>query len=74
VQKAVEIGAIVNIKKGQFLAPWDMKYVLDKAVDAGSKDILLTERGVSFGYNNLVSDMRAIPIMREWGYPVIFDP
>ena len=73
VQKAVEIGAIVNIKKGQFLAPWDMKYVLDKAVDAGSEDILLTERGVSFGYNNLVSDMRAIPIMREWGYPVVFD-
>jgi 2-dehydro-3-deoxyphosphooctonate aldolase (KDO 8-P synthase) len=64
---------VVNIKKGQFMAPWDMENVLDKAVSTGNSRIILTERGVSFGYNNLVSDMRSLPIMRKLGYPVIFD-
>ena len=64
---------VINIKKGQFLAPWDMKNVIEKAESAGNHRILLTERGASFGYNNLVSDFRAIPIMRRLGYPVIFD-
>ena len=63
----------VNIKKGQFLSPWDMKNVADKIASTGNKNILLTERGTSFGYNNLVSDMRSLPIMKETGYPVIFD-
>ncbi len=70
---AAETGAVVNVKKGQFMAPWDMKNVVDKLVLAGNKNIILTERGASFGYNNLVSDMRAIPIMQEFGYPVCFD-
>ena len=64
---------IVNIKKGQFLAPWDMKNVLDKILDVGNRQVLLTERGTSFGYNTLVSDMRAIPQMTNLGYPIIFD-
>ncbi len=64
---------IVNVKKGQFMAPWDMKNVYEKLVFFGAKDILLTERGVSFGYNTLVSDMRSLPIMAETGAPVIFD-
>jgi 2-dehydro-3-deoxyphosphooctonate aldolase (KDO 8-P synthase) len=63
----------VNIKKGQFLAPWDVAHVLEKAAAAGNANLLLTERGVSFGYNNLVVDFRAFPILREIGYPVIFD-
>jgi len=63
----------MNIKKGQFLAPWDMKNVAKKVSDAGNDNILLCERGVSFGYNTLVSDMRALPIMAETGYPVVFD-
>ncbi|MDP1991876.1 MAG: 3-deoxy-8-phosphooctulonate synthase [Syntrophales bacterium] len=63
----------VNIKKGQFLAPWDAVHVLEKAAAAGNDNLLLTERGVSFGYNNLVVDFRAFPILREIGYPVIFD-
>lgn len=63
----------VNIKKGQFLAPWDAAHVLEKAADSGNRNLLLTERGVSFGYNNLVVDFRAFPILREIGYPVIFD-
>jgi len=63
----------VNIKKGQFLAPWDMKEVIKKAESAGNKKILLTERGASFGYNTLVSDFRSLAIMRETGYPVVFD-
>jgi len=63
----------VNIKKGQFLAPWDAAHVLEKCVAAGNDNLLLTERGVSFGYNNLVVDFRAFPILREIGYPVIFD-
>ncbi len=63
----------VNIKKGQFLAPWDAVHVLEKSAAAGNDNLLLTERGVSFGYNNLVVDFRAFPILREIGYPVIFD-
>ena len=64
---------VVNVKKGQFLAPWDMKNVLDKILDNGNDQILLTERGTSFGYNTLVSDMRALPQMSSFGYPIIFD-
>jgi len=70
---AAETGAAVNIKKGQFLAPWDMKGPLDKARLAGCERVMLTERGASFGYNNLVSDLRALPIMRAFGAPVVFD-
>lgn len=64
---------VVNIKKGQFMAPWDMKQVIQKLELSGNKNILLTERGTSFGYNNLVSDFRSLAVMRETGYPVIFD-
>ncbi|MEL0076970.1 MAG: 3-deoxy-8-phosphooctulonate synthase [Alphaproteobacteria bacterium] len=70
---AAETGAVVNVKKGQFLAPWDMKHVAEKIADAGNSRIMLTERGTSFGYNTLVSDMRALPQMAAFGYPVIFD-
>jgi 2-dehydro-3-deoxyphosphooctonate aldolase (KDO 8-P synthase) len=70
---AAKTGRIVNVKKGQFLAPWDMKNVLEKIVDSGNSNVLLTERGASFGYNTLVSDMRSLPIMAETGAPVIFD-
>ncbi len=70
---AAQTGRIVNVKKGQFLAPWDMKNVLQKVVASGNPNVLLTERGASFGYNTLVSDMRALPIMAETGAPVIFD-
>lgn len=70
---AAETGRVVNVKKGQFLAPWDMKNVLAKIVESGNPNVLLTERGASFGYNTLVSDMRALPIMAETGAPVIFD-
>ena len=70
---AAKTNKIINIKKGQFLAPWDMKNVLKKVSDNGNNNILLTERGTSFGYNTLVSDMRSIPIMSEYGYPIIFD-
>jgi 2-dehydro-3-deoxyphosphooctonate aldolase (KDO 8-P synthase) len=63
----------MNIKKGQFLAPWDMKNVAKKVSDAGNENILLCERGASFGYNTLVSDMRALPILAQTGYPVVFD-
>jgi 2-dehydro-3-deoxyphosphooctonate aldolase (KDO 8-P synthase) len=74
IRAVVAAGKPVNIKKGQFLAPHDMKNVVDKAVEAGGRDrILVCERGVSFGYNNLVSDMRALAIMRETGCPVVFD-
>ncbi|MBK1709245.1 3-deoxy-8-phosphooctulonate synthase [Marichromatium gracile] len=66
-------GKPVNLKKGQFLAPWDMKHVVDKARDTGNQQIMVCERGVSFGYNNLVSDMRALAVMRETGCPVVFD-
>jgi 2-dehydro-3-deoxyphosphooctonate aldolase (KDO 8-P synthase) len=64
---------VVNIKKGQFLAPWDVENVVQKVLSAGNRNILITERGTSFGYNNLVSDMRSIPILRRMGYPVAFD-
>lgn len=70
---AGESGAVVNIKKGQFLAPWDMPNVAEKVASTGNKNILLTERGVSFGYNTLVADMRSLPIMARTGYPVIMD-
>ena len=70
---AGKTGAVVNIKKGQFLAPWDMPNVADKVASTGNDRILLTERGVSFGYNTLVADMRALPIMARTGYPVIMD-
>ena len=70
---AAQTGAVVNIKKGQFLAPWDMQHVAAKVSGAGNNRILLTERGTSFGYNTLVSDMRGLPTMASFGYPVIFD-
>jgi 2-dehydro-3-deoxyphosphooctonate aldolase (KDO 8-P synthase) len=70
---AAETGKVVNVKKGQFLAPWDMANVAAKIVESGNRNVLLTERGASFGYNTLVSDMRALPIMAETGCPVIFD-
>lgn len=66
-------GKVVNIKKGQFLAPWDIGNIVDKIRSADNDQILLTERGVSFGYNNLISDMRSLVVMRELGYPVVFD-
>ena len=70
---AAKTGKIINVKKGQFLAPWDMVNVTKKIEDSGNKNILVTERGASFGYNTLVSDMRSIPIMAKNGYPVVFD-
>jgi len=70
---AAATGKVVNIKKGQFLAPWDMVNVAAKVADSGNDNILLTERGASFGYNTLVSDMRSLPIMARTGYPVVFD-
>jgi len=66
-------GRVINVKKGQFLAPWDMRNVLDKILSTGNDQVVLTERGASFGYNNLVSDMRSLVVMRELGYPVMFD-
>jgi 2-dehydro-3-deoxyphosphooctonate aldolase (KDO 8-P synthase) len=73
VMEVAKSGRIVNIKKGQFLAPWDIKNAAEKAASTGNDKIIITERGVSFGYNNLVADMRALPIMRGFGYPVVFD-
>jgi 2-dehydro-3-deoxyphosphooctonate aldolase (KDO 8-P synthase) len=73
VAAAARTSAVVNLKKGQFLAPWDMKAVVAKANNFGNRRILVTERGFSFGYNNLVSDMRSLVIMRGFGYPVVFD-
>jgi len=73
VLAAAKTGKPVNIKKGQFLAPWDVKNIIDKFISSGNKNLFITERGVSFGYNNLVVDFRAFPIMRSFGYPVIFD-
>jgi 2-dehydro-3-deoxyphosphooctonate aldolase (KDO 8-P synthase) len=73
IDAAAKTGCAVNIKKGQFLAPWDMKAAVAKAEHAGTRRIVLTERGFSFGYNNLVSDMRSLVIMRRLGYPVVFD-
>lgn len=73
VYGAAKTGKVVNVKKGQFMAPEDMKNVLHKMEETGNSNLCLTERGFSFGYHNLVVDMRSFPIMREWGYPVIFD-
>jgi 2-dehydro-3-deoxyphosphooctonate aldolase (KDO 8-P synthase) len=73
VAAAVQTGKIVNLKKGQFLSPAEMGQVVDKAKQAGGKQLLVTERGTTFGYNNLVADMRSMPIMRSFGFPVIFD-
>ncbi len=70
---AAKTGKIINVKKGQFLAPWDMSNVIKKIQDTGNKNILITERGASFGYNTLVSDMRALPIMSKFGFPIVFD-
>lgn len=73
VVAAARTGKAVNIKKGQFLAPWDMGNVVDKVLSTGNTQVILTERGAAFGYNNLVTDMRSLPIMRGLGYPVVFD-
>jgi len=73
IQAAARTGKPVNVKKGQFLAPQDVLYVIEKITAAGNENILITERGASFGYNNLVVDMRSLPIIRSMGYPVIFD-
>ncbi len=70
---AAKTGKIINVKKGQFLAPWDMVNVIKKIEESGNKNILITERGASFGYNTLVSDMRALPIMTKFGFPIVFD-
>jgi 2-dehydro-3-deoxyphosphooctonate aldolase (KDO 8-P synthase) len=70
---AGETGAVIAVKKGQFMAPWDMKNVVDKLLSTGNDKIILTDRGTTFGYNNLVSDMRAIPLMQALGFPVCFD-
>ena len=70
---AAKTGKIINVKKGQFLAPWDISNVIKKIEESGNKKILITERGSSFGYNTLVSDMRALPIMSKFGYPIVFD-
>ncbi len=73
IQAAARTKRCVNVKKGQFLAPWDMRNIIDKITAVGGHNILLTERGSSFGYNNLVADMRSLAIMREFGWPVVFD-
>ena len=73
VMEAARSGRIVNIKKGQFMAPWDMKGVVEKAAASGNRRLMVTERGFSFGYNNLVVDMRSFPALRTFGYPVIYD-
>ena len=73
IQNVARQGLPVNIKKGQFLSPWDMKNVVDKATETGNQQIMVCERGVSFGYNNLVSDMRSLAVMRNTGAPVVFD-
>ena len=73
IVKAAQTGKPINVKKGQFLAPWDMKNVVFKLEESGNNNILLTERGATFGYNNLVVDMRSLVLMRDHGYPVVFD-
>lgn len=73
IQNVARTGKPVNIKKGQFLSPWDMQNVVDKAHEAGNNQIMVCERGVSFGYNNLVSDMRSLAVMRQTGCPVVYD-
>ena len=71
--EAAKTNRVINVKKGQFLAPTDIKNIIEKIEHTGNKNIIITERGVNFGYNNLISDMRALPIMRAVGYPVVFD-
>ena len=73
IVEVAKTGKVINIKKGPFLAPWDMRNVIEKVTSTGNENILLTERGTSFGYNNLVSDMRSLAIMRSFGYPVVYD-
>jgi len=73
VLEAARSGKVVNVKKGQFMAPWDMKAIMEKAASTGNGKLMVTERGFSFGYNNLVVDMRGLAAMRETGYPVVFD-
>ncbi len=73
IDAAAKTGAVINVKKGQFMAPWDMHNVVEKIIAAGNEKIILTDRGTTFGYNNLVSDMRTIPIMQRLGFPVCFD-
>ncbi len=73
IMRTAETGKTLNIKKGQFLAPWDIRNIIGKIESTGNNSILITERGSSFGYNNLIVDMRSLPILREMGYPVIFD-
>lgn len=73
VVEAGKAGKVINLKKSQFLAPWDMKHIIEKVEKTGNKKILLTERGTCFGYNNLVSDFRSLALLREFGYPVIYD-
>lgn len=73
VVAAAKSGRVINVKKGQFLAPWDMRNVVGKIAATDNENIILTERGASFGYNNLVVDMRSFPVMRSYGYPVVFD-
>jgi 2-dehydro-3-deoxyphosphooctonate aldolase (KDO 8-P synthase) len=73
VVEAARSGRVVNVKKGQFMAPWDMKGVMEKAAATGNRKLLVTERGFSFGYNNLVVDMRSFPTLRSFGFPVVFD-
>jgi 2-dehydro-3-deoxyphosphooctonate aldolase (KDO 8-P synthase) len=73
VMEAARSGRIVNVKKGQFMAPWDMKGVMEKAAASGNRSLMVTERGFSFGYNNLIVDMRSFPVLRSFGFPVVFD-
>ena len=73
IVEVAKVAKVVNIKKGQFLAPWDIKNVLEKIESAGNKNIIITERGTTFGYNNLVSDMRSLQILSDYGYPVVYD-
>jgi 2-dehydro-3-deoxyphosphooctonate aldolase (KDO 8-P synthase) len=73
VLEAARTGKVVNVKKGQFMAPWDMKSVMEKAASTGNRNLMVTERGFSFGYNNLVVDMRSFPALRSFGFPVIYD-
>jgi 2-dehydro-3-deoxyphosphooctonate aldolase (KDO 8-P synthase) len=73
VIEVAKTNRVVNIKKGQFLSPWDIKNAIEKATSTGNQNVIITERGVSFGYNNLIADMRSLPIMRGLGYPVMFD-
>ncbi len=73
IVEVAKTGKVINIKKGPFLSPWDMRNVIEKVTSTGNENLLLTERGTSFGYNNLVSDMRSLAIMRSFGYPVVYD-